>query len=110
MQGLFSCFGEMDKEKTDRNPQQFSGVLLTGVILISMLLGGVDGISFSADSDKEGIVSVSFSTVDRGFRSDIKERKLVTVKWRKNGGNFGVSIRELFYLNNLFPVLILSKI
>ena len=86
MQGLFSCFGEMDKEKIDRHPQQFSGALLTGVILISMLLGGVDGISSSADSNKEGIVSVSFSTVDRGFRSGIKERKLVTVKSEKEWG------------------------
>ena len=80
--GLF-FFGKMDKEKIDRNPQQFSGVLLTGVILISMLLGGVDGISSSADSDKEGIVSVSFSTVDRGFRSGVNERKLVIIKSEK---------------------------
>jgi len=77
----------MDKERIDRNPQQFSGLLLIGLILIFMWVGEVGVISSSADSNKEGIISVSFSTVDKGFRSGIKERELVIIKSEKEWGD-----------------------
>jgi len=76
----------MDKQKIDRNPEQFSGLLLIGLILIFMLVGEAEIISSSAESNKEGTISLSFSTIDRGFRSGIKERKLVTVKSEKEWG------------------------
>jgi len=76
----------MDKEKIDQAPKWVSCLPLIGLILIFILAGGVEMVSSSADSDRDAIISVSFSKIDKGFRSGIKERKLVTVKSEKEWG------------------------
>ncbi len=44
-------------------------------------------VSSSADSDRDKIISVSFSKIDKGFRSGIKERKVVLIKSEKEWGD-----------------------
>jgi hypothetical protein len=87
MPGFIFLFRKMDKERIDQNLQQFSILLLIGLILIFMLVGEAEVISSSAGSNKEGIILLSFSTIDKGFLSPIKERKLVILKSEKEWGD-----------------------
>jgi len=60
------------------------------------MLGRAGVISSSANSNKGKIISVSFFTIEKGFRSGIKERKFVAIRtekewadlWRLHEGPF----------------------
>lgn len=86
MAGFILLFREMHKEGIDENPEQYSRLLIIGLVVI-FVLGGAEVISSSADSNKEKIISVSFSTIDKGFRSGIKERKFIVIKTEKEWGD-----------------------
>ena len=55
---------------------------------VIFIFGGAGVISSFADSNREKIIPVSFSTIDKGFRSGIKERKLLVIKAEKEWEEF----------------------
>jgi len=72
----------MLKEKENENSQKCSRLLLSSLIVI-LILGGSEVIPSSMDSNKEKIISLSFFTIDKGFRSGIKEQKIIATKKEK---------------------------
>jgi hypothetical protein len=109
MPGFIFLFRKMDKERIDQNLQQFSILLLIGLILIFMLVGEAEVISSSAGSNKEGIILLSFSTIDKGFRSGIKERKLVTIKSEKEWENLWLLHKAPFAPERQIPLIDLRQ-
>ena len=75
-------FAQMHKGKINPDFRPYSYLLLGSLVAI-FLLGIALVISSSADSNKERTISLFFSTIEKGFRSEIKERKLVVIKKEK---------------------------
>ncbi|MGZ3537738.1 MAG: hypothetical protein ACXVAB_06850 [Thermodesulfobacteriota bacterium] len=72
----------MLKQKENENSQKRSRRLLSSLIVI-LILGGSEVIPSSMDPNKEKIISLSFFTIDKGFRSGIKEQKFIAPKKEK---------------------------
>jgi hypothetical protein len=92
----------MHTEKINENSQRYSHLLFIGLIAILVVGRAVVTLS-SADSNKGKIISVSFSTIDKGFRSGIKERKLVVIKTEKEWEEFWRLHKKTFLPEQQIP-------
>jgi hypothetical protein len=74
----------MQKEKFSRQFKRYSHLLLVSFIVT--LIFGVTEVS-SMGSNKEKIISISFSSIDKGSRSVKKDREFVIIKTEKEWGD-----------------------
>lgn len=92
----------MHTEKINENSRQYFRLLFIGLTAV-LMLGRAGVISSSAGLNKEKIISVSFSTIDKGFRSGIKERKFVVIKTEKEWEEFWRLHKKTFLPEQQIP-------
>ena len=92
----------MHTEKINENSRQYLRLLFIGLTAV-LTLGRAGVISSFANSNTEKIISVSFSTIDKGFRSGIKERKLVVIKTEKEWEEFWRLHKKTFLTEQQIP-------
>jgi hypothetical protein len=95
-------FAQMHKGKINPDFRPYSYLLLGSLVAI-FLLGIALVISSSADSNKERTISLSFSTIEKGFRSEIKERKLVVIRTEKEWEEFWRLHKKPFLTEQQIP-------
>jgi hypothetical protein len=95
-------FSQMHTEKINENSRQYFRLLFIGLTAV-LMLGRAGVISSSAGLNKEKIISVSFSTIEKGFRSGIKERKFVVIKTEKEWEEFWRLHKKTFLPEQQIP-------
>ena len=92
----------MHTEKINENSRQYLRLLFIGLTAV-LTLGRAGVISSFANSNTEKIIRSLFSTIDKGFRSGIKERKLVVIKTEKEWEEFWRLHKKTFLTEQQIP-------